>query len=72
MVVSGTKAGSGNSDALRRGGGSSITGGSEPRILHRDDRLRGEVLQQGNLLVGEWADLLAVDNDYAQERVVFA
>ena len=25
----------------------------EPRVLHRDDRLRGEVLQQRDLLVGE-------------------
>ena len=35
--------------------------GDEPRVLHRDDRLRGEVLQQRDLLVGERPDLLAVD-----------
>ena len=33
----------------------------QPRILHRDHRLRGEVLQQGDLLVGERPHLLAVD-----------
>ena len=35
--------------------------GDQPRVLHRDDRLRREVLQQRDLLVGERADLLAVD-----------
>ena len=35
--------------------------GDEPRVLHRDHRLGGEVLQQCDLLVGEWPDLLAVD-----------
>src|SRR5205085_8488686 len=29
----------------------------QPSVLHRDDRLRGKVLQQGDLLVGEWAHL---------------
>ena len=33
--------------------------GDQPRVLHRDDRLRGEVLQQRDLLVGEGPDLLA-------------
>ena len=35
--------------------------GHQPRILHRDDRLRGEVLQQRDLLLGERPDLLAID-----------
>ncbi len=33
----------------------------QPRVLHRDHRLGGEVLQQRDLLVGEWPHLLAVD-----------
>ena len=33
----------------------------QPRILHRDDRLRREILQQRDLLVGEGPDLLAID-----------
>ena len=39
--------------------------GQQPRILHCDDRLRREVLQQRNLLVGEGADLLAIGRDKA-------
>ena len=34
--------------------------GDQPRVLHRDHRLRREVLQQRDLLVGERPDLLAV------------
>src|SRR5262249_10892800 len=34
--------------------------GNEPRILHRDHRLRREILQQYDLLFGEWADFLAI------------
>ncbi len=34
---------------------------NQPRILHRDHRLRGEILQQRNLLVGERPHLLAID-----------
>ena len=34
--------------------------GDQPRVLHRDDRLRREVLQQRDLLVGERPDLVAV------------
>ena len=37
--------------------------GDQPRILHRDDRLRREILQQRDLLVGERPDLLAIDGD---------
>ena len=39
----------------------------QPRVLHRDDRLRREVLQQRDLLVGERADLLAINGE--QRRV---
>ena len=42
----------------------------EPRIFHRDDRLRGEVLQQRDLLVGKCADFLTVDNERPEERVI--
>ena len=35
--------------------------GHQPRVLHRDHRLGGEVFQQSDLLVGEGADLLAID-----------
>ena len=34
--------------------------GDQPRVLHRDDRLRREVLQQRDLLVGERPHLLAI------------
>src|SRR5689334_25280312 len=40
--------------------------GDEPRILHRDDRLRREVLQQCDLLVGERLYLLPVNLERAQ------
>ena len=46
--------------------------GDQPRVLHRDDRLRREVLQQRDLLVGERAHLLAIDRDDAEQRVVLA
>ena len=32
----------------------------QPRVLHRDHRLGGEVLQQRDLFVGERPDLLAI------------
>ena len=35
--------------------------GDQPRVLHRDDRLRREILQQRDLLVGERPHLLAID-----------
>ena len=35
--------------------------GQEPRILHCNDRLRREVLQQRDLFVGERTNLLAED-----------
>ena len=43
--------------------------GEEPRVLHRDDRLRGEILEQRDLLVGERSDLLAVDDDCAEQHL---
>ena len=46
--------------------------GDEPRVLHRDDRLRREILQQRDLLVGERPDLLAIDCDHAEQVTVLA
>ena len=42
----------------------------QPRVLDGDDGLGGEVLNQLDLLVGERADLLAVDGDRADELIV--
>ena len=40
---------------------------NEPRVLHRDDRLRREILQQRDLLVGKRPHLLAVDPDVTEK-----
>ena len=45
---------------------------NQPRVLHRDHRLSGEVLQQRDLLVGERPHLLAEDRDDAEQRVILA
>ena len=42
--------------------------GDQPRVLHRDHRLGGEVLQQRDLLVGERPHFLAVDRDVSEQR----
>ena len=44
----------------------------QPRVLHRDDRLRREVLQQRDLLVGERVDFCAIGGEAAEQRVVLA
>ena len=44
--------------------------GDEPRILDRDHRLRGEVLYEGDLLIGERPHLLTVNIECAEQRVV--
>ena len=44
----------------------------QPRVLHRDHRLGSEVLQQGDLLVGERTHFLAVDRDEAKHSLVLA
>ena len=46
--------------------------GDQPRVLHRDHRLRGEALQQRDLLVGEWADFAPVDDEVTEIRIVLA
>src|SRR5262249_18051522 len=40
--------------------------GQQPRILYGNDRLRREILQQRDLLVGEWSDRLTIDIDVAK------
>ncbi len=42
----------------------------QPRVLDGDDGLRGEVLHQLDLLVGEGLNLLAVDGDHADQFVI--
>src|SRR5207237_5953954 len=46
--------------------------GNEPRVLHRDDRLRGEVLQQRDLFVAERPYHWSVEVDSAKQRAVLA
>src|SRR6516164_834876 len=46
--------------------------GNESRVLHRNDRLRPEVFQQRNLLVGERAYLPPVASDQAEKGPIFA
>ena len=41
----------------------------QPRVLDGDDGLRGEVLDQLDLLVGERPHLLAVDGDDADQLI---
>src|SRR5262249_6481679 len=42
----------------------------QPRVLDGDDGLLGEIAHQLDLLVGEWPHFLAVNADYAEERVL--
>src|SRR6185369_3668070 len=44
----------------------------QPRILHRDSRLRREVLEQRDLLVGEWAYGPAICGDRAEKPAILA
>ena|SRR6516162_3414201 len=46
--------------------------GQEAGIFHRDNRLRCEVLQEGDLLVGEGPDFPAIDYKSAPKRSVLA
>src|SRR5438105_1035892 len=70
-------AGRGVDDPQHLGGGGLLFQGlarlgDEARVLHRDDRLRREVLQQRDLLVGKPADFLAKHVNRAEKRLVFA
>src|SRR5207248_3959485 len=40
--------------------------GNEPRVLHSDDRLGGEVLQQRDLVIRERSDFPAIDVEAAK------
>src|ERR1700693_227790 len=44
--------------------------GNEPRVLHGDDRLSGEVLKERNLLVGEGAHFLAIGEHPTEQHVI--
>jgi hypothetical protein len=44
----------------------------QPRVLHRDHRLRREVLQQRDLFGGKFSHLLTVYGDHAEEGLLFA
>ena len=44
----------------------------QPRVLHRDHRLRGEILHQRDLLVGERPDFRARGGDHAEQHIVLA
>ena len=43
----------------------------EPRVLHRDDRLRREILKQCDLLIRKRPHFLAINRDCTEECVVF-
>ena len=43
----------------------------KPRVLHRDDRLRREILQQPDLHVGERTHLLTHGCDNAEQSIAF-
>ena len=42
----------------------------QPRVLDGDDGLRGEVLHQRDLLIGEWSYLLPINTDDADQNIV--
>src|SRR6516225_11031244 len=44
----------------------------EPRVFHCDDRLRCEILDERNLLFGEWPHLLARGDNLPEKSVVLA
>ena len=46
--------------------------GQEPRVLHRDDRLGGEIVQECDLFVAERPRLLSEDADHAEQCGVLA
>ena len=46
--------------------------GQQPGVLDRDHRLRGEILQQRDLLLGERSGLASGYGNYAEQRIVFA
>src|SRR5215469_354194 len=51
-------------------GGALTQFAQEPRVLHCDDRLCGEILQQRDLLIGERAYLSARDSERSYNNIV--
>src|SRR5215813_1704505 len=45
---------------------------NQPRVLHRDDRLRREALHQCNLFVGKWANFGTENREVTDENAVLA
>jgi hypothetical protein len=41
--------------------------GDEPRVFHRDHRLRGKILQEGDLLGREGSDFTAINREISQK-----
>ena len=46
--------------------------GQEPRVLHSNDGLRREILQERDLLVGEETNFLPVQHQRAEQSIVSA
>ena len=46
--------------------------GHQPRVLHRDNGLRREILQQRDLLIGERPHLLAVKREVPKQPIILA
>ena len=44
----------------------------QPRILHRDNRLRRELLDERDFVVAERPNFKADSSDHAEQRIVFA
>ena len=69
----GEVAGRGIDDLQHLGGGGLLLQclarlGNEPRILHRDDRLRREILDERDLFLGERPHFLAGGDDLPEQR----
>src|SRR6516164_9972845 len=58
-------------ERLLEGVGTAAQFAQEPRVLHRDDRLGGEVFEQRDLFVGKQPNLLAASDNQSEEAVVF-
>src|SRR5215469_10246120 len=46
--------------------------GQQPRVFHRNDRLRREILYERDFLFGEWSHLLTVESDHTEKRILSA
>src|SRR6516162_1135257 len=55
---------------LAKIGGALVQLVEQAGVLYRDNGLSGEVLDQLDLLVGEWADLLAIDDNAANQLIL--